>query len=285
MEYSLKLATLQDVLSNVSMGFFDRLSRLLRANLNDLVSKAEDPVKILDQSVADMQADLVKLRQAVAMAISSQKRLNSQADQAKAQSNTWYERAELALQKGEEDLAREALTRRKAFQESFAGLNNQLQAQSGQVDMLKRSLVKLEGKIAEAKTKKDMLKARAQAAQAQQKLQSAVGNIGSNSAMAAFERMEDKVEALEASGQAAAEIAGTDLENRFAALEGDDDLDDELNALRQKLQGGAEAVALPSSEESDSMNESIAFDDQVEQVKVTEVDADLEKLKRSIDKN
>ena len=71
-----------------------------------------------------MQADLVKLRQAVAMAISSQKRLRSQADQSQVQSKTWYERAELALQKGEEALAREALTRRKTFQESFNGLSN-----------------------------------------------------------------------------------------------------------------------------------------------------------------
>lgn len=97
------------------MGFFDRLSRLLRANLNDLVSKAEDPVKILDQAVADMQDDLVKLRQAVAMAIASQKRLKNQAEQAESQARTWYERAELALKKNEDDLAREALTRRKTF--------------------------------------------------------------------------------------------------------------------------------------------------------------------------
>ncbi len=138
------------------MGFFDRLGRLLRANLNDLVSKAEDPVKILDQSVADMQTDLVKLRQAVSMAIASQKRLKSQSDQANLQAKTWYERAELAVQKGEEDLAKEALIRRKAFNDSFDGLMKQLQGQEGQVEMLKRSLVKLEGKIAEAKTKKDM---------------------------------------------------------------------------------------------------------------------------------
>ncbi|HGY5550205.1 MAG TPA: PspA/IM30 family protein, partial [Prochlorococcus sp.] len=152
------------------MGFFDRLSRLLRANLNDLVSKAEDPVKILDQSVADMQADLVKLRQAVAMAIASQKRLRNQAAQAEGQVKTWYERAELAMQKGEEDLAREALNRRKSFQESSTALNTQLNGQEGQVETLKRSLTALEGKIAEARTKKDMLKARAQAAQAQQQL-------------------------------------------------------------------------------------------------------------------
>jgi len=149
------------------MGFFDRLSRLLRANLNDLVSKAEDPAKILDQSVADMQADLVKLRQAVATAIASQKRLQNQAEQAEAQSRTWYERAELALKKGEEDLARESLSRRKTYTDTATALNAQINGQASQVETLKRSLTALEGKIAEAKTKKDMLKARSQAAQAQ----------------------------------------------------------------------------------------------------------------------
>ena len=93
------------------MGFFDRLGRLVRANANAAVSSMEDPSKILDQSVADMQSDLVKLRQAVALAIASQKRLRSQAEQASSQATTWYERAELALKKGEEDLAREALVR------------------------------------------------------------------------------------------------------------------------------------------------------------------------------
>ena len=256
------------------MGFFDRLSRLVRANANAAVSSMEDPAKILDQSVADMQADLVKLRQAVALAIASQKRLTSQAEQAAAQSNTWYERAELALKKGEESLAREALTRRKTFQETAISLTAQVQAQDGQVESLKKSLVALEGKIAEAKTKKDMLKARAQAAKAQQQLQSAVGSIGTDSAMAAFERMEEKVEALEATGQAAAELAGSDLESQFAALESGGGVDDDLEALRAQLKGGPEAVALPASETSEA----------VKPVQVEEVDAELEDLKRSIDK-
>ncbi len=255
------------------MGFFDRLGRLVRANANAAVSSMEDPVKILDQSVADMQADLVKLRQAVAMAIASQKRLRNQADQAEAQSKTWYERAELALKKGEEDLAREALSRRKTFQETATSLGAQVQGQDAQVETLKKSLVALEGKIAEARTKKDMLKARAQAAKAQQQLQSAVGSIGSNTAMAAFERMEDKVEAMEAQSQAAAELAGADLESQFMALEGGDDVDDELANLRQKLAGGPEAVALPAGDAP-----------AVQEVKVSEVDADLEELKKSIDK-
>ena len=256
------------------MGFFDRLSRLVRANANAAVSSMEDPAKILDQSVADMQADLVKLRQAVALAIASQKRLTSQAEQAATQSKTWYERAELALKKGEESLAREALTRRKTFQETATSLTAQVQAQDGQVESLKKSLVALEGKIAEAKTKKDMLKARAQAAKAQQQLQSAVGSIGTDSAMAAFERMEEKVEALEATGQAAAELAGSDLESQFAALDSGGGVDDDLEALRAQLKGAPEAVALPASETSEA----------VKPVQVEEVDAELEDLKRSIDK-
>jgi len=254
------------------MGFFDRLGRLVRANANAALSAAEDPVKILDQSVADMQADLVKLRQAVATAIASQKRIQNQADQADAQAKTWYERAELALKKGEEDLAREALGRRKTCQDTATALQGQLQSQCGQVDQLKKSLVQLESKIAEAKTKKDMLKARAQAAKAQEQLQSAVGSLGTNSAMAAFEQMEEKVQALEARSQAAAELAGADLESQFAALEGAPEVDSELEALKGKLSGSAEAPSLPAGAEG------------VQPVKVSEVDTELEELRRSIDK-
>jgi len=256
------------------MGFFDRLSRLLRANLNDLVSKAEDPSKILDQSVADMQADLVRLRQAVATAIASQKRLQNQADQASSQDKLWMEKAELALRQNREDLAREALTRRKTYADTAATLNAQISGQAGQVETLKRSLTALEGKIAEAKTKKDMLKARAQAAQAQEQLQSAVSGLGTNSSMAAFDQMEEKVLAMEARSQAVAELAGADLESQFAALEGSS-VDDELAALRTRMEGGAQPVALPK--EGGPVP-------QLEPAKAAEVDAELEALRRSIDK-
>ncbi|MFN9869864.1 MAG: PspA/IM30 family protein [Cyanobacteriota bacterium] len=256
------------------MGFFDRLSRLLRANLNDMVSKAEDPAKILDQSVTDMQADLVKLRTAVATAIAGQKRLQNQAEQAEAQAKAWYERAELALKKGEEDLAREALSRRKTYTETATALNAQISSQAGQVETLKKSLTALEGKIAEAKTKKDMLKARAQAAQAQEQLQSAVSGLGTNTSMAAFEQMEEKVLAMEARSQAAAELAGADLESQFAALQGSG-VEDELEALKTRLSGGANPIALPA--EGGPVP-------QLEPVQVAEVNAELEELRHSIDK-
>ena len=254
------------------MGFFDRLGRLVRANANAVISKAEDPAKILDQSVEDMQNDLVKLRQAVATAIASQKRIQNQAEQANAQAATWYERAEMALRKGEEDLAREALARRKTCQDTATALTTQLNSQAGQVESLKKSLVGLEGKIAEAKTKKDMLKARAQAAKAQEQLQSAVGSLNTTSAMAAFERMEEKVEALEARSQAAAELAGSDLESQFAALQGGDDVDDALAALKGKISG-----VQPSLSGTQALP-------QLESSRNAAIDPELEELKRSIDK-
>jgi len=256
------------------MGLLDRLSRLLRANLNAFVSDAEDPIKILDQSVADMQDDLVKLRQAVGMAIASQKRLENQAGQSKEQIKNWFLRAELALKKGEEDLAREALIRKKTFQETYESLSTQFQTQNVQVEKLKKSLHLLERKIAEARTKKDMLKARAQAAKAQQQIQSAVGDLGGKSAMDAFEKMEDKVEALEASGQAALELAGEDLESKFVALEGNCDIEKELETLRIKLKSGVESLALPPSD----LNAN-----EVRKVEIQEVEVELEEMKKSMD--
>jgi len=185
-----------------------------------------------------------------------------------------FSRAELALKKGEDDLAREALSRKKTFQQTFDSLSSQFQAQNGQVEKLKKSLLLLERKIAEARTKKDMLKARAQAAKAQQQIQTAVGDLSGKSAMAAFERMEDNVEALEASGEAALELAGEDLESKFAALEGGDDIEKELETLRNQLKSGVDTIALPPSDLN--VNE-------FKTVEIQEVEVELEELKKSMD--
>jgi phage shock protein A len=171
------------------MGLLDRIGNVLRANVNDMVSKAEDPEKILEQAVSDMQEDLLQLRQAVASAIASQKRSEQQYNKAINDENSWQQKAQLALQKGDENLAREALVRKKSYSETAVALKGQLDGQSGQIENLKRNLIQIESKISEAKTKKDMLKARSQAAKAQEQLQSAVGRVGNNSSMAAFERM------------------------------------------------------------------------------------------------
>ena len=258
------------------MGLFDRVSRVVRSNLNAAVSAAEDPEKILDQAIIDMQEDLVQLRQAVATAIASQKRMQQQVNQAQTEANNWDQRARLALQKGDESLAREALNRKKVQSETATTLKNQLDSQAGTVDTLKRNLIGLEGKISEAKTKKDMLKARSQAAKANEQLQKTVGSLGTSSAMGAFERMEDKVLQMEARSQAAAELAGADLEQQFLQLESGSDVDDELAAMKAQLVGGTAPTSqqLPSAQQSTTSTTAAPKDS---------VDAELEALKTQLD--
>ena len=262
------------------MGLFDRVSRLLRANVNDMVAKAEDPEKILEQAVMDMQEDLVQLRQAVASSIASQKRTEQQYNKAMADANSWQSKAQLALQKGDEDLAREALTRKKSYSDTAGSLKGQLDGQAGMVDTMKKSLIQLEGKISEAKTKKDMLKSRSQAAKAQEQLQSAVGRVGTNSAMAAFERMEEKVLVQEARSQAAAELTGADLESKFAALSAGSDVDDELAAMKQQMLGSSTpAAALPQA----TVTPTVATPTDTVKAPMSAQEAELETLRKQID--
>jgi phage shock protein A len=256
------------------MGLFDRLSRVVRANINDLVSKAEDPEKVLEQAVVDMQEDLVQLRQAVARAIATQKRTEQQYNKNQSEANSWQQRAQLALSKGDENLAREALVRKKSFSDTATSLKTQLDMQSNQVVSLKRNLIALESKISEAKTKKDMLKARANAAKAQKQLQESMNNIGTSSAMGAFERMEDKVMQIEAESETAAELVGSGIEQQFAALEAGSGVDDELAAMKAQLSGASpETPILPAAETPTTTTPNDAI-----------IDAELDELRSQLDK-
>ncbi|SRR5579883_493186 len=244
------------------MGLFDRILRVIRANLNSLVSSAEDPEKILEQTVLDMQEDLIQLRQAVAQAIATQKRTERQCSQAQTTADEWYRRAQLALQKGEESLAREALTRRKSYQDTAEAMRAQIEQQSTIVTQLKQNMMKLESKISEAKTKKDLYIARARSAKASQQINDMMGRVGTGGAIAAFERMEEKVLQLEAQSEAVAELGTDDLEKRIAALGEADDVEAELAAMKNQIAGGAQTAQLPPSP--------------------SETDAELEQLRRQI---
>jgi len=227
------------------MGLLDRIGRAIRATLNSWISKAEDPEKILEQAVIDMQDDLIRLRQAVAQAIATQKRSERQQAQAESSAAEWYQRAQLALQKGEEDLAREALTRRKTYLDTATNLKEQLTQQAAIVTQMKKNMVTLEGKLAEAKTRKDMFVARARSAKASEQLNEMLGRNTTNSSIAAFERMEEKVMEMEARSEAIAELNANTVEGQFAALEGTD-VDDELAAMKSELIGGTSAGSLPA---------------------------------------
>ncbi|MDV3002394.1 MAG: Phage shock protein A [Chroococcopsis gigantea SAG 12.99] len=256
------------------MGLFDRLSRVVRANLNDMVSKAEDPEKILEQAVTDMQEDLVQLRQAVARAIAEQRQTEQKFSKEQTEAGKWEQRAKLALSKGDEGLAREALKRKKDLTETATILRQQLDQQSVQVESLRKNLMALESKISEAKTKKNMLQARVKAAKANEDVQKTLSGIDTSSSMSAFERMEEKVIQLESRSQAYGELGGMGIENEFLKLEAGNDVDDELEALKMQLSGSSPTqTALPPQ----------ATTTTPKTVTDSVVDAELEDLRKKLD--
>ena len=247
------------------MGLFDRVGRVVRANLNSLVNQAEDPEKILEQVVLEMQGDLIQVKQAAAQAIATQRRTERQASQAQSRAEEWYRRAQLAMQKGDETLARDALTRRQTCQDTANALQSQFQQQSTVVTQLKQNIAKLDSKLSEAKTKKDMYIARARSAKASQQLNEMLDRVGTSKAMAAFERMEEKVVQLEAQSEAIAELnTGDPIEQQFKALESGN-VDDELAALRAQLGSSGNAPrAISSSSTSVSAATNAKVDDELE---------------------
>ena len=222
------------------MGLLDRAWRIIRTNLNDLVSQSEDPERVLEQSLQDMQANLVQLRQAVAQAIATERRTQRQCGNAQTQAQEWYNRAQLALQKGNEAAARDALTRRQTYLTNAQSMESHLEQQRQIVVKLKENMRTLEAKLAEAKTQKDMYIARARSAEASQRLQGMLAQLGDRDSTAAFGRMEEKVLQIEAEADAIAELNSADkLEEQFAALEANsnDTIDAELAAMKSRLGG------------------------------------------------
>lgn len=221
------------------MGIFERIGRVVRANVNDLIDKAEDPEKVLDQALLEMNDELIKLRQAVAKSIATQKRTAQQVARNQQDIALWQERAQLALSKGDEKLARESLVRKQSIAEPNAILEQQLATQNQQVETLKGNLRKLEGQISEAKNRQNLLKARAQAAKVQKKLSDTTGEVNLGGSLAAFDRLEEQVLALGVENQVIGELADGGLEKQFQALEAGETVDDELAAMKRQLQGDA----------------------------------------------
>lgn len=221
----------------VEANLFERMGRVAKSYANNALEKMEDPEKMLDQVMTEMTEDLIKMRQASAQVMASQKQLEAKMKQAQATADDWYRRAQLALQKGDEELAREALKRRKTFQENADNLQVQYSAQKKATDDLISNTRLLEEKILEAKSKKDTLKARAKAAQASKQASELIGSVGTSNSMAAFDRMSEKVDMMEAQAQAVQEISGGGaIEDQFKALEAGG-VDDELAMMKKAIAG------------------------------------------------
>lgn len=240
--------------SYTTMNMFDRMFRVVASNVNSIVKGLEDPEKVIEQAVEDMQSDLIKIRQSYAEISATQKRMEKQREQAQANADEWYRRAQLALEKGDEDLAREALSRRQLQIEQVESLEKTLVIQNGAVDKLYTSMIALDTKIADARRQKEAMIARARTAKTSVKVTDMLNSMGGSSSMEAFDRMKEKVENLEAQAEVAGELAASNagtsvnMEERFRLLEGTSKVDSELEMLKRKQLPGITSATQPIAE-------------------------------------
>src|SRR5579864_4219833 len=216
------------------MALMERVATLVRANLNDLIDKAEEPEKMIKQVILDMQNQLLQVKTQVAIAIADQHLLDKKQRENHEKSADWVRKAELAVDKKQDDLARAAIERSlsyKALAENFA---QQVADQTVQVENLKSALRKLEQKLAEAQAKSDVLIAQHRRARALNKAGDARMAIGNSSGAAAFDRMKGKVQRSEALSKAKAELTGETIEDRLASLEKQDEVERLLTELKAK---------------------------------------------------
>jgi phage shock protein A len=236
------------------MGILDRVSTLVRANINDLIDRAEDPEKLVRQLIADMNNQLLQVKTQVAGSIADEKQLNQRWRDNQAKADDWQRRAELAVERDQDDLAREALQRKNAFQLNADGFKAQYEEQSRQVETLKTALHQLESKIQEASTKQELLIARSRRAKAETKIRTTLAGLDQSSALGQFTRIEEKVAHEEAKAAALGELDRDTLEDRFAALDTDSAVENQLAAMKQKKGLAAPAAserALGSGAEED----------------------------------
>lgn len=204
------------------MGIWGRISTLVKSNINALISKSEDPEKILNQLIIDMREQFLEARKQVAVSIADEKRLKRQYEQELEKSQEWEKKAMVAVKAGRDDLASQALGRKAEHDKLAEEWQQQWVAQKQAADQLRQALTQLNAKIQEASRKKNLLIARAKRAEAQKKIQDTMSGLGDNSAFDTFARMEEKVDQREAEAQAAVELAsdgGDDLDAAFKGLE------------------------------------------------------------------
>jgi phage shock protein A len=216
------------------MALLERVSTLVRANLNDLIDKAEHPEKMIKQVILDMHNQLLQVKTQVAIAIADQHLLEKRRKENEDKVAEWMRKAELAVDKKQDDLARAALERVESYRGLTDGFAQQITDQKAQVDNLKTALRQLEQKLTEAQAKADLLIAQHRRARAVGKASDAKMAAGNGSSSAAFDRMKIKVAHSEALSQAKSEIAADNMEERLAALEKEDRIEQLLVELKTK---------------------------------------------------
>jgi phage shock protein A len=218
---------------------FKRLNDIISANINDLIDKVEDPERMIKQIIREMENNINQAREGVVGAIASEKQLKHEVDGHRKQVDEWLSKAEVALKNDKEELARAALARKKEHERILVTLEPAWKAALQTSENLKKQLSSLEAKLEEAKRKRGTLVARQRAVEANDQMREASSKFKTGlDAHANFDRMEDKVAEMEARSEAFNELdQGNSIEREFQAMEEDSEVEDELAALKKKLEG------------------------------------------------
>jgi phage shock protein A len=219
------------------VAIFKRLADLLKANINDLIDKAEDPEKLVKQIIIDMEEQLQNAVQGLGSVMASERQMLKKYEEAQAESKMWEERAKTALKANNEDLAKQALDSKLKGDESMKQYYNMYKEVSSQSKVLKEQVEILKNKLLEARARQSLLIARDKVAEARKEVVTAVGNLDSSGAFAKMDKMESKIAEKEAQADAAFEISGLDAEktNEFTDMENKQAVDDEMARLKAEL--------------------------------------------------
>jgi phage shock protein A len=216
------------------MALLERVTTLIRANLNDLVDRAENPEKVIKQVILDMENQYLQVKTQVAISIADLHMLQKKRTEYESSMDEWMRRAEKSVANAQDDLARVALERYRGFQQMAQNYAEQVTDQQLQVEGLKSALQKLEQKLAEAKAKKDLLIARHRRSQLAGRANAARSAMGGPEKVAAFQRMSDRVLHAEAVVEAENELSGESVEERFARMERNEEIERLLAEIKNR---------------------------------------------------
>jgi phage shock protein A len=233
------------------MGILDRMTRLIRANVNDMVDRAEDPAKMLDQLIREMNDQIHMARGQVAAMIAQEKELQMDYEQSAKHASEWDRKAELAVTQGKDDLAREALRRKRDNDEHAQVYASNLQSQQEMVTKLKGQLQQLEAKYESARANRDVLIARQRRAEAVQKVSSTMSGLKSLEPGEELDRMERRIRSNEAKALAEQDLASDSMAAQFAELDSGLEVEDDLAKLKARVQSSQQA--LPAGESMDEL--------------------------------
>lgn len=218
------------------MSILNRFSDVVKSNINALIDRAEDPEKMANQIILDLEKIQKEVTEGVAASIAEEKRLKNLVEQNSAEVSRWESRAMDALKRGEEDMAREAIEQKQKFESDYETYLQQYEKQVADVQMLKNNLIQLRDKTEEARRRRDNLVARSNSAKTQANVAKATGTASALDAMGKLDKMERKVEQQAGMAEAYLELNATDnVEAKFVHIEKEKSVDDELAALREKM--------------------------------------------------